>query len=125
MGETIDLGSGLSLTVTGVEEPKGDSLFAPESGNRFVIVRATFENSGSSSQTVSSLLQMSLRDRNGQSYSIDIKAAVLASETLDGDVPAGGSLSGGAGFQVPVDVTELLFVFEPLFSGEPVGVILD
>jgi len=125
LGEAIDLGSGLSLTVTEVEEPKGDSLFTPESGNKFVIVRATFENSGSSSQTVSSLLQMSLRDRTGQSYSIDIKAAVLASETLDGEVPAGGSLSGGAGFQVPVDATGLLFVFEPLFGGESVGVSLD
>lgn len=67
---------------------------------------------------------MSLIDSNGNKYDIDIGAAVLAEQTPDGTVPAGGSLEGGVGFQVPVDAEGLVFVFEPLINGDPVGVTL-
>jgi hypothetical protein len=40
-------------------------------------------------------------------------------------VPAGGTLEGGVGFQVPADATGLVFVFSPLLGGDPVGVALD
>jgi predicted small lipoprotein YifL len=125
IGDQVSVGDGLNLTVTGVEAPEGDQFFTPEAGNQFLIVRATFENSGSTAQPVSSLLQMSLLDEAGNSYDLDLIATVLAEQTLDGEVPAGGSLSGGAGFQVPVGTQGLVFVYNPLIDGTPVGVVLD
>jgi hypothetical protein len=115
----------LTLTVTGVEEPAGSDFFQPDAGNKFIIVRTVFENSGSSEEVVSTLLQMSLVDAAGTKYDLDILAAALADQTPDGSVPAGGSLEGGVGFQVPADATGLVFIFEPLLGGEPVGVALD
>lgn len=125
IGEPVQVGN-LTLTVTGVEEPAGDgSFFTPEEGNKFVIVRTIFENSGSAVEAVSTILQMKLVDGNGTAYDIDLSAAVLAEQTPDGEVPAGGTLEGGVGFQVPVDATGLVFVFSPLIGGDPVGVALD
>lgn len=123
IGEPVRSGN-LTLTVTGVEEPAGDDFFKPNSGNKFVIVRVTFENGGSQAESVSTLLQMSLIDANGTKYDLDISAAVLAEQTPDGEVPVGGSLSGGVGFQVPVNAQGLVFVFNPIINGEPVGVQL-
>jgi hypothetical protein len=125
IGDTVEVGPGLTMTITGVEEPAGDSFFKPEEGNRFLIVRASFANSGSETQPISTLLQMALLDSSGTKYDIDILAATLAEQTPDGDVPAGGTLEGGAGFQIPSDATGLVFVFSPLIDGEPVGVALE
>lgn len=125
IGDQVSVGDGLSLTVTAVEAPEGNEFFTPEEGNQFLIVRATFDNSGSEAQPVSSLLQMSLLDEAGNSYDLDLIATVLAEQTLDGEVPAGGSLSGGAGFQVPAGTPGLVFVYNPLIDGTPVGVVLD
>jgi predicted small lipoprotein YifL len=125
IGDQVNLGGGLDMTVTGVELPEGNEFFTPEAGNQFLIVRATFTNSGSQGQPVSSLLQMSLLDEAGNSYDLDLIATVLAEQTLDGEIPAGGSLSGGAGFQVPIGTQGLIFVYNPLIDGTPVGVVLD
>jgi hypothetical protein len=125
LGDPVSVGGDLTLTVNAVEEPASNEFFKPDEGNQFVIVRATVSNSGSQGQPVSSLLQMSLVDGDGNSYDLDLIATVLAEETLDGEVPAGGSLTGGAGFQVPVGVSGLVFVFNPLIDGEAVGVALE
>lgn len=125
VGDSFEAGSGLTMTVLSLEEPAADDFLKPDEGNKFVIVRAVVENSGGEAQPVSSLLQMSLYDGAGNKYDLDILAATLAEQTLDGEVPAGGSLEGGVGFQIPVDASGLVFVFNPLIDGEPVGVALD
>lgn len=125
VGDTFEAGSGLTMTVLGLEEPAADDFLKPDEGNKFVIVRAVVENGGGEAQPVSSLLQMSLYDGAGNKYDLDILAATLAEQTLDGEVPAGGSLEGGVGFQIPADASGLIFVFNPLIDGEPVGVALD
>lgn len=125
IGDPVSAGGDLTLTVSDVEESNGNEFFKPDEGNQFVIVRATVSNSGSEGQPVSSLLQMSLVDGDGNSYDLDLIATVLAEQTLDGEVPAGDSLTGGAGFQVPVGTSGLVFVFKPLIDGEAVGVALE
>ncbi len=125
IGDTVEVGPNLTMTITGIEEPAGDDFFKPDEGNKFVIVRASFANSGSEAQPISTLLQMALLDASGAKYDIDILAATLADQTPDGDVPAGGVLEGGAGFQIPSDATGLIFVYSPLIDGEPVGVALE
>jgi hypothetical protein len=125
VGEPVQVGN-LTLTVTGVEEPEGDgSLLKPEAGNKFLVVRTVFENSGGAAEPISTMLQMTLVDQSGKEYKLDILAATLAEQTPDGEVPAGGKLEGGVGFQVPEDATGLTFVFSPLIGGDPVGVALE
>ncbi|NWF80298.1 MAG: DUF4352 domain-containing protein [Chloroflexi bacterium] len=124
IGEPISTGS-LTLTVTAIEQPAGDSVFAPDSGNRFLVVRVVFTNAGSAPEAVSTLQQMEVIDAAGRSYPIDLYATILAEKSPDGEVPAGGSLAGGVGFQVPIDASGLVFVFQPARDGEPVGVTLE
>jgi hypothetical protein len=125
IGDTVDVAPDLKMTITGVEEPAGSDFVKPDDGNKFLIVRAVFENSSGQGQPVSTLLQMALLDGSGAKYDIDILAATLAEQTPDGEVPAGGKLEGGVGFQIPVDASGLVFVFSPLIDGEPIGVALD
>ncbi len=124
IGEPVSTGN-LTLTVTAIEQPVGDSVFAPDSGNRFLVVRTVFTNTGSTPETVSTLQQMELIDAAGRSYPIDLFATILAEKSPDGEVPAGGSLTGGVGFQVPIDASGLLFIFRPARDDEPVGVTLE
>lgn len=125
IGDTVEVAPGLTMTITGVEEHPGNEFFKPEPGNKFLIVRAIFANTGASSQSVSTLLQMSLFDSSGTEHGIDILAAALAEKTADGEVPVGGTLEGGVGFQIPANASDLVFVFKPLMGGSPVGVALD
>lgn len=124
IGEPVSIGN-LTLTVTGVEQPAGDSVFVPDSGKRFLIVRAVFTNAGPTPEPVSTLQQMELLDAAGRNYPIDLYATILAEKSPDGEVPAGGSLTGGVGFQVPIGAAGLVFVFRPAPDGEAVGVALD
>lgn len=124
IGEPIRTGN-LTLTVTAIEQPAGNSVFAPDSGNRFLVVRTVFTNAGSAPEAISTLQQMEVIDAAGRSYPIDLYATILAEKSPEGDVPAGGSLAGGVGFQVPINASGLVFVFRPARDGEPVGVTLE
>ncbi|MFV9506662.1 MAG: DUF4352 domain-containing protein [Oscillochloridaceae bacterium umkhey_bin13] len=125
IGEAVDVGNGLTMSVVGVEESAGDGFIRPTAGNTFLIVRTVFTNSSSSGFPVSTVLQMQLVGADGTVYELDIMAATVAGQTPDGEVPANGRIEGGVGFQVPTGTRGLTFVFTPIFGGEAVGVALD
>ena len=126
VGEAVETGN-LTLTVNSVEESKGKDFATPTDGNKFIILNVTFANGGSDTEVVSTLLMMSLLDKANTKYSIDIMAMTLGEKTADGEVPAGGELTGIVGFQIPegMDLGDLTFVFEPMINGSPVGVQLQ
>ena len=112
IGDVIQIGS-LILTVNGVTNPPGDQFNQPSTGKKFVVVDLTIENKGTTSISVSSLLQMSLKDSTGQKYDVDLMASVASGgSTPDGEIVVGDKLRGQVGFQVPTDATGLMFVFD-------------
>jgi uncharacterized protein DUF4352 len=112
LGETISAGD-LKLTVNAVDTPKGDQLSTPKAGNRFVAVDLTIENTGQQAAHLSTLAQMSLKDRAGWKYSLDLLATTAAGgSTPEGELAPGEKLRGKVGFQVPKAATGLLFVFD-------------
>lgn len=112
VGDVIQLGD-LELVVNGVSFSQGKDFFVPDAGNQFVLVDVSITNRGSEAETVSSLLQMWLKDATGQKYDVDIMASSLTgASTPDGDIVAGETLRGQVGYQTPVDVTGLVFVFD-------------
>ena len=112
IGDVIEMGD-LTLTVNEVTNPPGDSFNKPDEGNIFVVVDMTIKNQGSEAASVSSMLQMSLKDDTGQVYDLDLMASVASGGTTpDGEIAPGETIRGQAGFQVPEDATGLVFVFD-------------
>ncbi len=112
IGDVIEIGD-LTLTINEVTNPPGDSFNKPDEGNKFVVVDITIKNQGSAAVSVSSMLQMSLKDDTGQGYDLDLMASAASGGTTpDGKIAPGETIRGQVGFQVPEDTTGLVFVFD-------------
>lgn len=117
VGDVIQIGT-VTLTVNGVSNPAGDQFNKPNAGNKFLIVDLTIENKGASAISISTLLQMSLKDPSGQKYNDDFSASMASGGgSPDGEIVPGEKLRGQVGFQVPENVTGLVFVFDADLSG--------
>ncbi|MGH2535932.1 MAG: DUF4352 domain-containing protein, partial [Candidatus Promineifilaceae bacterium] len=118
IGEAISLGD-LVLTVNGTSSPEGDDFNRPDEGFKFLVVDFSLANQGSTAESVSSLLQTSIKDATGQEYDIDLMASVAGGgSTPDGEIAAGETIRGQVGFQVPADATDLVFVFDAEVFGQ-------
>lgn len=117
VGDVIEMGD-LTMVVLGWSTPPGDDFTQPESGNRFVVVDLLLVNTGSVADSVSSLLQMELKDGDNRSYDIDIFApSATGSSSPEGEIAPGERVRGSVGFQTPADATGLQFVFDASLFG--------
>ena len=125
VGDVITLGD-MVMVVLGWSSPEGDDFNKPDDGKKFIVVDVIFVNQGNQSYSISSLLQMELKDGTGQRYNGDLMAAMAAdASSPDGELGAGERVRGSVGYQVPQDVTGLQFVFNgDLFSSGKVFVEL-
>ncbi len=99
-------------------EVPGTTIFHPDPGKRFVAVDLTLTNTSTSPLTVSSLIQMKLRDAAGQSYDLHLGAqAASAASPPDGELSPGESLRGQVAYQVPQGAPGLVFEFDPNLIG--------
>jgi hypothetical protein len=112
IGDIIPIGD-LTMVVNKLSFSNGNELFKPDAGKKYAIVDVTFENKGSSSASLSTMLQMSLKDDTSQAYSVDLMAdAVSGGKSPDGELAAGEKLRGQVGFQVPNAAKGFQFVFD-------------
>ena len=112
IGDVITMGT-TTLTVGGIEFSQGQEYSEPAEGYEFLVVDLTLENKGSQAITVSSLMQMAVKDADHYQYSVDLFASMLLGQgSPDGEIAAGEKLRGQVGFQVPKDATKLMFVFD-------------
>jgi hypothetical protein len=117
VGDTVDLGQ-VRITVEGFRDVPGTTVFHPNSGARFVAVDLTLENISQSPLSVSSLLQMTLKDSSGQTYDLHLGAqAAAGTSPPDGELSPGETLRGEVAYQVPQDAQGLVFVFDPNLVG--------
>ena len=125
IGDIIQVGD-LKLTVNEFTFTNGNDVFQPDPGKRFAYVDMTIENTGSSSASISTLMQMELKDSTGLSYDVDFSALTASDlSSIDGEIVPGEKTRGIAGFQVGNDANGFQFVFEPgLFSSGKVFVNL-
>ncbi len=112
MGAPIDLGDKY-LTVNSVAWPEGGQFNPPDDGFRYLVVDVTIENRSSNPINISSGLQMFVKDSESRKYDIDLKALIASGGSLpDGELIPGEKLRGQATFQVPVDASGFVFVFD-------------
>ncbi|MGB0384160.1 MAG: DUF4352 domain-containing protein [Ardenticatenaceae bacterium] len=117
VGDVISIDD-IALVILGWNSPKGDDFNKPKEGNKFLAVEVLIVNQGDAPTSISSLLQMKLKDETGQNYNVDLLASTAAgSSAPDGELSAGERLRGMVGFQLPQDVTGLTFVFDPSVFG--------
>lgn len=125
IGDVVQIGD-ITLVVNKFSDAKPTEYFKPDAGKKFVVVDVTFENKGSKAATVSSMLQMTLKDDTGQAYNIDLGAqSASGGKSPDGELAAGEKLRGQIGYQVPADAKGFEFVFDAsLFSSGKIFVEL-
>ncbi len=121
VGESATV-AGLKITVNSVKEVAGKDFFQPGDGKRFIVVDVTFDNTTGKEIAVSTLLEMNVQDADGTSYDIDVAGAqqVAGGKSPDGNVPAGGTLKGPIGYEVPKDAKGLTWTFKDFISDEAV-----
>ncbi len=112
VGDIISIGDTV-MVVLGWDSPPGDEFSKPDEGNKFVVVDLVFVNHGEDSTSISTMLQMNLKDDTAQMYGIDLMAQVASGGTSpDGEIVPGEKIRGQVGFQVPQDAQGLVFVFD-------------
>ena len=115
IGDTVSAGD-MAFTLNGVRVSEGTDFSEPEPGEKWVVIDGTWENRGSESVSVSSLLSLELRI-DGRSMSFTIAGDENGS--LDGDVLPGSVLSGELAFVVSVDATEAELLVSVDIFGSP------
>jgi hypothetical protein len=126
VGDQIKLGSSV-ITVNSVSVSHGGQFSKPQSGNEWVNVNLTIQNTGSSQQYVTTLGQMFVRDAQGNSYQVAVTDKVMENpnNSLDGAVIANSKRTGWVGFEVPQGATGLQFQYNgSMFGGGTVVVDL-
>lgn len=112
IGDLIDI-SNLAIQVLQVSYPAGNEIVKPKEDYKFVAVDVTIENRGETTQEISSIVQMYLKDSTGQKYTFHLGAqSVIDSGLPDDELQKGEKIRGQIGYQVPEDIQGLVFVFD-------------
>jgi hypothetical protein len=117
VGDLIEI-SDLAIQVLQVTYPAGNEIVKPKEDFKFVAVDVTVENQGNTTQEISSIVQMYLKDSTGQKYTFHLGAqSIIDSGLPDDELQPGEKIRGRIGYQVPKDVQGLIFVFDAEIFG--------
>lgn len=117
VGDLIEI-SDLAIRVLQVTYPAGNEIIKPKEDFKFAAVDLTIENQGNTTQEISSIVQMYLKDSTGQKYTFHLGAqSIIDSGLPDDELQPGEKIRGQIGFQVPKDVQGLIFVFDAEIFG--------
>ena len=116
VGDTIRTGD-FEITVVGYSFSDGADFFTPDSGNVFYLIDVAIVNTGSRTESISSLLMFDLRDADGFSISTSFGAMAVSRTGLDGAVLPGRVIRGELGFEVPRDSTGFVLQINPQVFG--------
>jgi hypothetical protein len=126
VGDQVKIGDSY-ITVNKVDVTHGGEFSQPSSGNEFVSLNITIQNTSNTSQYVTTLGQMFIKDAGGNSYQVTSTDVTMQnmSEDLDGTVIANSKRTGWVGFEVPAKDTGLQFQYMASeFGGNTVSVDL-
>lgn len=116
VGEQVE-SKGFVFVVNGTRKDTGSGFIKPEAGNVYLIPNVTIENKGAERTTISSLLQMYVKDSEGNKYTPTLTQN--ATGKVDGELLGGEKIKGDVGFEVPTTATGLKLYFQAdwLFGG--------
>src|SRR5713226_2539300 len=97
---------------------KGDRTFTPNSGDIYMIVDVTVNNTSSSSQDVASVGNFTIKDGAGEPY---LESFTDVGPPPDGTIGAGKLLRGQLVYEVPSSQHIFTFMFQPDFTGSDIS----
>ena len=110
IGDVVKVGD-WQVTINSVKSSPGADFDTPKAGNVYLIVDALYQNVSTKAQTLSTFLQVELRDTTGQKYSQTIASSV-ATASPDGNVNAGDKTLGQIVWEVPTNTKQFNFSFQ-------------
>lgn len=105
----------IAVSVNGIEFESSLGSFAQaEEGNEFAIVDITTTNDTNEEKSISTLLQMKMKDGTGSSYDLSLSALTSLNQPYNESQPlaSGESRRGKVPFEVPQGVSPLYWIFE-------------
>ncbi len=127
IGEAVTMGDWI-ITINEVKPLEGDSFNTPPEGYQFIALDVTIENKSAEARTVSTMLQMELKDlTTGWKYQETFGAiGALSEDGPDGELAAGEKIRGSVAYEVPTGAQGLVLVFSPeLFDYAKIFISLD
>lgn len=99
------------FSVNEVREDQGSQFVKPKAGNIFIVPNVTIQNNGKEKTIVSTLLQMSIKDSEGNKYTPALTQD--ATGKVDGELLAGDIIKGDVGYEIPTTAKGLKFYYQP------------
>lgn len=102
------------FTPNEVTTSMGDDYTSPDSGNEFLVVDITVENTSSEELSVSTLLQMALKDNQGRTYNTSIEALVTLDRGFSQGqpIPPNSERRGEIAFEVEQGLSPLYLMMD-------------
>ena len=104
----------LAVKANGWKPSSGNDFSKPGAGNQFILVDLEIQNTGTNTQSLSTLVEMSIRTPNGYKY--DLAPYFPDPKFPDGDILPGQTARGNIAFEVPATIGSMNFVFNPLLG---------
>lgn len=98
------------FSVNEVRRDTGSGFIKPDDGNVYLIPNVTIENQSVKEVNISTLLQMYIKDGEGNKYTPTLTQD--STGKVDGELLAGEKVKGDVGFEVPANAKELYFYYE-------------
>lgn len=111
VGETLAVDD-LEVTVYSWDSSAGDGFSTPAGDNQYIVVDVGITNNGDESKSISTIMEMSLRTPEGYKYTL--APYFPDPQYPDGSIMPGSVARGNVAFEVPGQIGEIYFVFEPL-----------
>lgn len=113
VGDIIKVGD-FEVIVSSIEKniPSGNQFIVPKSGNMFVNVNLTIKNNGQNKENVSTLLNMYLKNSEGEKGTTRIFGN---DKPIDGELLKGDIIKGSVGYEIAANSNGLKFYYNPSF----------
>lgn len=98
------------FSVNAIRKDTGSGFIKPKADHVYLIPNVTIENQSQKEANISTLLQMYIKDGDGNKYTPTITQD--ATGKVDGELLAGEKVKGDVGFEVPSKATELFLYYE-------------
>ncbi len=123
VGDQVE-SNGFVFTVNEVSRKQGGQFSTLKEGYEYIVPNVTIENQTDSETTISTLLQMHVKDTEGNKY--DVALTTDDTGNIDGELLAGERVKGTVAFEVPQDAENLTLYYEPNWLGSgTIKVALD